>query len=113
MSWLDNALEKAAQPISVDISELNLGTDTINILPLSASEFSALRSNPDISKLKNETERNEALGMRVIYEMIAKCDSEMNWQKFNSLPLNMLTQLTQIIMTAIGDIDGGGAVGNS
>jgi len=113
MSWLDNALEQANQPISVDISELGLGTDSLDILPLSAAEFSALRAHPDISKLNNETERNEALGMRVIYEMLAKCDSEMNWQKFNSLPLSTLTQLTQLIMAAVGNIDGGGAMGNS
>jgi hypothetical protein len=113
MTWLDNALEQATQPISVDISTLGLDTDTLDVLPLSASEFSALRSHPDISKLKAETERNEALGMRVIYEMLAKCDSDMNWQKFNGLPISLLTQLTQLIMAAVGNIDGGGVVGNS
>ena len=105
MTWLDNALEQATQPISVDISTLGLDTDTLDVLPLSASEFS--------SKINTESERNEALGMRVIYEMLAKCDSDMNWQKFNGLPISLLTQLTQLIMAAVGNTDGGGAVGNS
>ena len=111
MAWLDTALEQAATPISVDVSDLDLGQDTIEVMPLSAAEYQAIKTHPDLRGLTGD-DRNESLGLRVVHEMLSKCDSTITWSKFIKLPLSLLTVLTQRIMAAIGS-DGGGVLGES
>ena len=79
MSWLDSAIEQANNPIDVDIEGLGLGIKTLQAKPLSAAEFQVLKSEPEIARLSGE-DRNELLGLRVVYEMLAKCDSEVRWE---------------------------------
>lgn len=111
MSWLDSAIEKASNPISVNVSDLGLDIDTIEVKPLSAAEFQTIKSFPEIAKLHG-TDKNEVLGLRTVYEMIAKCDDSISWAKFNNLPLNLLAELATRVTEAVGT-SGGGALGEA
>ena len=46
MSWIDTAIDNASQPITIDVSDLGIGVDEIQAIPLSANEYQALKSNP-------------------------------------------------------------------
>tara|TARA_R110002167_G_scaffold51627_8_gene149290 strand:+ start:1592 stop:1924 length:333 start_codon:yes stop_codon:yes gene_type:complete len=106
MSWLDSAIEQANNPIDVDVSGLGLPSDTLQAKPLSAAEFQVLKAHPDISKLSGE-DRNELLGLRTVYEMLAKCDSDLSWHKFRQLPMQLLGHLATRVTTAVGTTDNG------
>ena len=112
MSWLDSAIEKADEPIDVDVSDLGLDIESIQVKPLSASEFQALKSFPDIAKLSG-SDRAEVLGLRTVYEMIAKCDEAISWAKFNRLPLNLLAEIANRCTNAVGSPSGGGVLGEA
>ena len=112
MSWLDSAIEKASEPIVVDVSDLSLDVESIHVKPLSAAEFQALKSFPDIAKLSGQ-DKAEVLGLRTVYEMIAKCDDSISWGKFNQLPLNLLAEIANRCTTAVGSPSGGGALGEA
>lgn len=111
MSWLDSAIEQANNPIDVDIEGLGLGIKTLQAKPLSAAEFQVLKSEPEIARLSGE-DRNELLGLRVVYEMLAKCDSELSWNKFRQLPLSKLGELATKVTEAVGSTTEG-ALGKS
>ena len=49
----------------------------------------------------------------MVFEMMQKCDKTLTWDKFNSLPINVLAQLATVINTTVGSADGGGVLGNS
>jgi hypothetical protein len=112
MSWLDTAIERASQPITVDVSDLELGVEHLEVKPLSAAEYQTLKSDPDISKLVGE-DRNEMLGIRTVYEMLAKCDSSLSWGKFRRMPLALLGEIATRVTATIGSPTGGGELGNS
>jgi|TARA_R100001163_G_scaffold65731_2_gene64345 hypothetical protein len=101
MSWLDSAIEQANNPIDVDVEGIGLGIKSLQAKPLSAAEFQVLKSEPEIAKLSGE-DRNELLGLRVVYEMLAKCDSELSWNKFRQLPLSTLGELATRVTEAVG-----------
>ena len=111
MTWLDSAIEKAGNPITVDVSDLDLDIDSIDVKPLSAAEFQTIKAFPEIAKLHG-ADKQEVLGLRTVYEMIAKCDDSISWKKFNQLPLTLLGELATRITTAVGT-DGGGALGEA
>tara|TARA_R110000744_G_scaffold1725_3_gene6207 strand:+ start:7383 stop:7724 length:342 start_codon:yes stop_codon:yes gene_type:complete len=111
MSWLDLAIEESNKPINVDVSEIRMGTDSVQVIPLSANEFQAIKADPDMRKLQNETDRNEYLGLRTVYEMLAKCDDSLSWGKFRELPINLLGELATKVTDALGSPDGGGELG--
>ena len=110
MSWLDTALEKASEPISVRIDDLDFGVDEVQVIPLSAAEYQTLKADPEAKKLSGE-DRTEHLGIRSIYEMLAKCDSSLSWGKFKQLPVQTLAELATRITAAVGTPEGGGALG--
>jgi hypothetical protein len=112
-SWIDSALDKASNPIKVNVAHIGLDVDEIEVLPLSASEFQKLKSDPVVSKITNLSDRQEVFGLRVVFEMMQKCDKTLTWEKFNSLPINVLAQLATVINTTVGSADGGGVLGNS
>ena len=111
MSWLDLAIEEANKPITVDVSELPLGVETVEIIPLSANEFSILKADPELRKLSDIQDRNEYLGLRTVYEMLSKCDETLSWSKFRKLPINLLGDIATKVTDAIGSPDGGGELG--
>ena len=108
--WLDSAIEKASNPITVNVAHIGLGVDEIEVIPLSAAEFAVVKQAPDIKKL-DIADRQEMLGLRMIFEMMAKCDKKLTWAKFQKLPLNTLAQLAQVVTDTVGS-DGGGVLGN-
>ena len=112
MSWLDNAIEQASTPISVDVSDLGIGIDQLEIIPLSAAEFQILKQDPEIAKLVGE-DRNETLGLRAVFEMVAKCDKSVTWGKWKKLPLVVLGEIATRCTNAVGSPTGGGALGES
>ena len=112
MSWLDTAIEQAGKPVEVDIKDLNFGVDTLQALPLSAHEYQVLKADPEASKLSGE-DRNEYLGIRMVYEMLAKCDPSLSWGKFRQLPVSVLGELANRVSASVGTPDGGGALGES
>ena len=97
MSWLDTALEKASEPVVVDVRPLNIGVDEIQVLPLSVNEYNGLKANPELRGLSEE-EKTERLGFLMVFEMMLKCDSSLTLDKFNRLPLTLIGELTQLIM---------------
>jgi len=111
-AWLDTAIEKALNPIKVNVAHIDLAVDEIEVLPLSAAEFQKLKALPELTKIKNLSDRQEVFGLRVIYEMISKCDESMSWNKFNSLPINLLAALATAVNEAVGSAQGGGVMGN-
>ena len=112
-TWLDTAIEKALNPIKVNVAHIGLGVDELDVLPLSAAEFQKLKALPELTKIKNLSDRQEVFGLRVIYEMLAKCDESMTWNKFNSLPINTLAAIATAVNETVGTAQGGGVMGNS
>ena len=118
MSWLNSTLEKAGGAIEVDVSGLGLlGEDgkevaTIEAKPISAQEYQVLKSNPEIKKLVGQ-DRTELLGLRMTYEMIAKCDESLSWAAFQRLPLSLIGEIAIRVQAAVGTPtqDGGGVLG--
>ena len=111
MSWLDNALEKASNSVEIDVRDLGLGVDTIQAIPLSAAEYQVLKRDPELAGLP-EDDKTEALGIRAIFEMLAKCDKSLKWGKFKKLPLQTIGDLATKVTEAVG-YSGGGALGES
>ena len=112
MSWLNEALENADNPISVDVSNLEwIPKDTIDIMPLTTSEYQGLKFHPAVRKHQNDTDKAEALGLVMICEMMKKCDKEITWALMSKLPLTHLGALSSAIMASIGEINGGGVLG--
>lgn len=109
--WLDTAIEKASNPITVNVSGCKIGVDELDVIPLSAAEFQVIKQLPEIKKLPIG-ERQEMLGLRIIFEMMSKCDSTLTWGKFQKLPLNTLALLASTVTDAVGSATGGGAMGN-
>jgi len=109
--WLDTAIEKASNPITVNVAAVGIGVDEIEVKPLSAAEFQIVKQLPEIRKLPIG-ERQEVLGLRIIFEMMSKCDETLTWKKFQMLPLNTLANLAQTVTDAVGSSAGGGALGN-
>jgi hypothetical protein len=101
MSWLDNAIEQANNPIDVDVSGLGLSEDILQAKPLSAAEFQVLKSEPEIARLSGD-DRNELLGLRTVFEMLSKCDSTLSWNKFRLLPMQLLGELATRVTAAVG-----------
>tara|TARA_R110000851_G_scaffold108116_6_gene229018 strand:+ start:10744 stop:11076 length:333 start_codon:yes stop_codon:yes gene_type:complete len=101
MSWLDSAIEQANNPIDIDVSGLGLSTDILQAKPLSAAEFQVLKSEPEIAKLSGN-DRNELLGLRTVFEMLSKCDSDLSWNKFRQLPMQLLGELAVRVTAAVG-----------
>lgn len=100
--WLDDALEKAGSPIDVDVSEVGLGVDTIQVVPLSAQEFNVLKVHPEIRGLTGD-DRQEMLGLLMVAEMMQKADSAVSWAKLKRLPLQTLGALATAITAAVGE----------
>lgn len=100
MSWLDTAIERASEPITVDVKPLNMGVDEIQVLPLSMREYNGLKSNPELTGLSEE-DKAEKLGMLMVFEMMQKCDGTLTWGKFQQLPLSLIAELTSAIMDAV------------
>ncbi len=110
MSWIDTAIDRASQPIDIDVSDTGLGVDTIQAIPLSANEYQALKVSPDMRKL-TDSDKDEYLGMRMVFEMLAKCDETLTWGKFRQLPITTLGKLSSAVTEAISQ--DGGALGES
>ncbi len=108
MSWIDTAIDRASQPIEVDVRGLDMGVDVINVMPLSANEYQTLKTHPEATG-KSGDDRNEYLGMRMVFEMLAKCDSKLTWGKFQQLPIAFMGELSTRVTAAVG----GGALGES
>ena len=116
MTWLDSTLDKLASDIEVDVSEIGLtGEDgkTITTLlarPLSAQEYQVLKSEPEIRNLHGQ-DRTELLGLRMTYEMLAKCDSTLKWGQFKRLPLTIIGAIALKVGEAVGQpLESGGGV---
>tara|TARA_B100001094_G_C17981265_1_gene695351 strand:- start:305 stop:640 length:336 start_codon:yes stop_codon:yes gene_type:complete len=110
MSWLDNAIEQASKPIKVDVKDLGLDIEFLEIIPLSAAEFQTLKADPEVARLTGE-DRNEHLGLRAVFEMVAKCDSSVTWGKWRKLPLQTLGEIATRVTNAVGSPAGGGVLG--
>jgi len=110
MSWIDTAIDNASQPITIDVSDLGIGVDEVQAIPLSANEYQSLKSNPEMSRLSAE-DKDEYMGMRMVFEMLAKCDDSLTWGKFRQLPITVMGQLSSKVTDALGR--DGGALGES
>lgn len=111
MTWLDNAIEKAGGEVVVDVSHLDLETDTIMVKPLTANEYQVLKSHPEMANITDPDDRAERLGLLMVAQMMNKCDSAITWNRLKHLPLTMLAELSKAITAAIGNADGGGVLG--
>jgi len=109
VTWLETAIDKANEPIAVDVSHLNLDVKEITVLPLSANEYQMLKNDPELRNLTLE-DRTERLGLRMVFEMMRKCDDDLNFTQFLNLPLNTIGELSNAVMDSLG-ISGGGALG--
>ena len=118
MTWLDSTLEQVSSAIEVDATGLGLTQadgKPLKVLmakPLSASEYQVLKQEPEIRQLSGD-DRTELLGLRMTYEMLAKCDDSLKWKAFKSLPLQMIAQIASRVSAAVGapTPDGGGVLG--
>ena len=100
MTWIDNVIEKASEPIVVVVKHLDIGVDEIHCLPLSVKEYNGLKLNPELIGLSDE-DRAEKLGMLMVFEMMLKCDNTLTWDSFQRMPLTVIGQLTTAIMGAV------------
>ena len=116
--WLDSTLDKANADIEVDTSGCGLVGDdgkeiqTLLARPISAAEYQVLKSDPQAQKLSGD-DRTEYLGLRMTFEMLAKCDATLTWGSFQKLPLNLLGKLAQAVIASVGQPteSGGGVLG--
>jgi hypothetical protein len=99
--WIDDAIEKAGEPIDVDVEALGIGVETIQVIPLSAAEFNVLKSHPEVRSLTGD-DRSEMLGLLMVCEMMRKADSEVTWAKMKRLPLTTLGALATAVTAAVG-----------
>lgn len=104
--WLNSALERASNPITVNVADLGLEVDELQVKTLSAAEYQTLKANPALSKIAI-TERAEWIGLRTIFEMLSKCDDNLKWSEFQKLPLQLLSQLATRVTETVGNSDGG------
>ena len=111
MSWIEPAIDNASQPIEIDVKDLCMGVDTLSVIPLSATEYQALKAHPDAIRISGD-DKNEYLGMRMVYEMLHKCDNNLKWGQFQQLPIQLLGAISTRVTDAIGDL-GGGALGEA
>ena len=115
-TWLDSTLESVSADIEVDMTGVGLvGADgkevkTLMARPISAAEYQILKSDPQVRALEGE-DRTEYLGLRMTYEMLAKCDTTLTWGVFQQLPLNLLGSIAQAVVGAVGTPSGGGVLG--
>ena len=100
--WLDDAIEKAGSPIEVDVTEVAIPADSIQVIPLSASEYNTLKAHPDLRGAAGE-DRAELLGLLMVAEMMTKADSTITWAKLKRLPLSTLGALAGAISEAVGN----------
>lgn len=100
MTWIDNVIEKASEPMVVVVKHLDIGVDEIQCLPLSVKEYNGLKLNPELIGLSDE-DRAEKLGMLMVFEMMLKCDNTLTWDSFQRMPLTVIGQLTTAIMGAV------------
>lgn len=100
MTWIDNVIEKASEPMVVVVKHLDIGVDEIHCLPLSVKEYNGLKLNPELIGLSDE-DRAEKLGMLMVFEMMLKCDNTLTWDSFQRMPLTVIGQLTTAIMGAV------------
>ena len=100
MTWIDNVIEKASEPMVVVVKHLDIGVDEITCLPLSVKEYNGLKLNPELIGLSEE-DRAEKLGMLMVFEMMLKCDKSLTWDSFQRMPLTIIGQLTTAIMGAV------------
>ena len=63
-----------------------------------------------MSRLSAE-DKDEYMGMRMVFEMLAKCDDSLTWGKFRQLPITVMGQLSSKVTDALGR--DGGALGES
>jgi hypothetical protein len=115
LSWLDTTIAKAGEPITVNVAHLGLEDEdgivqTLQAKPLSVGEYQALKADPSMRTLSGE-DKQEALGLRMSYEMLAKCDDTLSWGKWKQLPLNVLAQIAAAVVEAVGSPSGGGVLG--
>lgn len=87
---------------------------TLMAKPLSASEYQVLKTEPQIRQLSGD-DRTELLGLRMTYEMLAKCDDSLKWNSFQGLPLQLIAALAGRVSAIIGapTATGGGVLGES
>lgn len=109
MTWLETAIDKANEQVVVDVSHLNLDVKEIKVLPLSANEYQVLKADPNMAGLSLE-DKTERLGLRMVFEMMRKCDDSLSFGKFLDLPLSTIGELSTAVMDALG-ITGGGVLG--
>ena len=111
-SWMNRALEKASQPMMVDVSEVGLEDDAGNpvtelmVVPLTMGEYQVLKAEPEIAKMKG-ADRDELLGIRMTFEMLKKADDSLNWRDYKALPLDILTALAGKIAGVLSGGEGG------
>ena len=106
-SWMNKALEKARLPIAIDVTDIGLEDENgkavqeLVCVPLSMGEYQVLKAEPEIAKLKG-TDRDELLGIRMTFEMLAKADESLRWSDYKNLPIQTLTSLAGKIAGVIG-----------
>ena len=86
--------------------------DTLMAKPLSAAEYQVLKSESEIRQLSGD-DRTELLGLRMTYEMLAKCDDSLKWKSFKDLPLQLIAALAGRVSAIVGapTATGGGVLG--
>ena len=110
-TWLNSALERASNPITVNVSHLGLDVETLEVKTLSALEFQTLKKDPSIQGL-SISDKQEMVGLKTIYEMLAKCDDTLKWGEFQKLPLQLLSELASVVTETVGEANGDGVLGN-
>ena len=111
-------MEQVSSAIEVDVTGLGLTQadgkplNTLMAKPLSAAEYQVLKSEPEIRQLSGD-DRTEMLGLRMTFEMLAKCDDSLKWKAFKSLPLQMIAQIAAAVSGSVGtpSPNGGGVLG--
>lgn len=94
------------------LGEDGKAVETLLAKPLSAAEYQVLKSEPEIRTLSGD-DRTEMLGLRMTFEMLAKCDSDLKWKSFKALPLQLIAALAGRVSAIIGTptATGGGVLG--
>jgi hypothetical protein len=101
----------------VDVTDVGLVDDNDNpvneltVIALSMGEYQVLKAEPEIAKLSGQ-DRDELLGIRITFEMLAKADHSLRWSEYKQLPIATLTGLAGKIAEVFGG-EAGGVLGES
>lgn len=110
MSWITKTLEDIKNNgYTINVEDMNLKDDMGNPIKemkfgmLTEAEINAIEKHPDIISRRDENAKLRLIGMRIIFERLAKVDKSLVWEEFKMLDQSIIDKFAVKIQEALGD----------